>query len=128
MQIHSRDEYDVTRRSSLSAQLGGFAAKLPFLQVLQPHHITRNERFLLGSGPSLQLALPPETMGAACMLLCIDDAYGPALCGVDSGDSVVMSSDTTDNVVGLSNVVRPIGASQDVEKPHRTTMPSSLDK
>jgi hypothetical protein len=94
-------------------------------------------RFVCGASSQAQLTLPSSSATIVStashdpsrsnsrVFFRVDHLHRTSNRRIVGANSRLMFCQTGVEVVGLANVVRPVGASQDVHERHRTTMPSS---
>jgi hypothetical protein len=109
-------------------QIAGRTGKNRDLQLLQECSIAGDKRFFLGACPPFKLPLPLQAVFSARMFFRVDEAHRAVLCGVSGGTSFIVPGNSTCDVISRSDVKRIIEATQYVDEPHRTTMPSSVSE
>ena len=101
---------------------------LKSLQLLQSERVACDQRFLLCSRPAFELSLAPQAVGTIGMLFDVCKLKGTVLRRVCGSAAAVMIRNSTGDVTRFAHVERTVGASQHVDEPHWTTMPSSMAK
>lgn len=91
-----------------------------------PDGVPGNEGFLLYAGPAINLSFSCDCLFQCWVSFIEGESHGSALCRVTGPLAIQMILQTTPNISGRADVQRIIGASEDVDKRHKTTMPSSL--
>lgn len=113
--------------SELRAALWSVFVAQP-LELLRQFNIAGNQRFLLRSRPSFQLLLASKTVSVSWMFFGVRKRYRATFCCVWPSATAIMIAKPLSEIVRLTDVQRTVAASQDVQEPHRTTMPSSAVK
>src|SRR5438093_10843244 len=94
-------------------------------EPLELRPILTRQRFFLCSGPAFDLALAPKRIIARVERFGIHECHRPSRGRVATDCAVVMLCESEIEVVGLANVVRPIGASQQVRPKLHGARPST---
>ena len=113
------------RGSRQGSACGTTSGLMSTTQLLERIGIPAYERFLLFAAPILELSLTPPCSAVGRMALNVHGNHWTSTGSVAAGTRV-MRAHTRDYVPGLPDIQRSVGAAEDVDGRHETTMPSSV--
>ena len=100
---------------------------LALLPPLQRHQIADDQCFLLRARPAFELSFPRQGSLAIRKLFGVRDPHRPTRRRVHGGAALVVFLEPLKKVASLADIERPVGTTQNVDEPHATTMPSSVE-